>query len=71
MLFSAGARPDIPDARGTLPIHIASGKGYLGIIQMILSANPNAVNAQDKKGKTVFIFIQFIFLNNQSLKFIK
>lgn len=52
VLLEQGARADVADEEGALPIHDAAAGGYLDILCMLLDSAPICIDAPDAEGDT-------------------
>lgn len=52
LLLQRGARADVADADGALPLHDAAAGGYLDICTMLLDAAPLTIDRGDSEGDT-------------------
>lgn len=52
VLLDAGARADVADADGALPLHDAAAGGYVEIAGMLLDAAPATLDRGDSEGDT-------------------
>jgi hypothetical protein len=52
LLLQRGARADVADADGALPLHDAAAGGYLDICTLLLDAAPLTIDRGDSEGDT-------------------
>lgn len=52
LLLAKGARADVADADGALPLHDAAAGGYTAICEMLLDASPGCIDRGDSEGDT-------------------
>lgn len=52
LLLDAGARADVADSDGALPLHDAAAGGYGEIVTMLLDAAPSTLDRGDSEGDT-------------------
>ena len=55
VLLEQGARADVADEEGALPIHDAAAGGYLPLLRILLDSAPSCVNAPDAEGDTPLV----------------